>query len=402
LESLFSSLRTVKSHAGNDAGVNVLTDSHAFLRNRRLVGLRCLRCEFTTAELDFPNGCPECQELGHAANLFCVYEGHSEGAGSIDLPYDKVPQLGQGSTPLVPVPAGSLLRTGRGRAYFKLESANPTGSHKDRMAAYGVAHALSADKREVIAASSGNAGVSIAAFAAAVNLPCQIAVTPTCSVLYRALMEQHDAIVTECTDSLARWAYIADRCKDTNVYSLTNYALPAVGSPAIAIEGYKAIAVELAAAVQRDIDEVFVPVARGDLLWGLYLGFKELLDRKWIKGLPRLVAVEPFPRLALVLSGADYREQFEGKTRQWSTSGSTVTLQALKAVRRTNGRVEVIKDDEALRTRDRLARAGFSFELCAAAAYAAYLRSGNVANNSAMMDAVSVVIATANGRNDAL
>lgn len=266
----------------------------------------------------------------------------------------------------------------------------------------GVAHAKAIGKRGIIAASSGNAGVSIAAYAAAAELPCEIAVTPACNALYRALMTQHGALITECADSLARWSYVAARCKDDGVYALTNYALPAVGSPAIAIEGYKPIALELIADVKAKhgttIDEIYVPVARGDLLWGLYLGFNHAQDCGAITHLPKLIAVEPFARLAKVLAGNDYRDQYPGTTRQLSTAGSTVTLQALEAVRRTSGRVEIVADTEATVARDTLARAGFSFELCAAAAYAAYRRS----QHAVQPQSATIILATAHGSSDVL
>jgi len=322
----------------------------------------------------------------------------SDGTRSVvpPLPYNNVPDLGQGNTPLAPLPQRPQLD--KPPAFFKLESANPTGSHKDRMAAVGVAHARAIGKTTIIAASSGNAGVAIAAFSAVAGLKCEIAVTPGCSPMYRSLIERHGATVVECATSLARWKYVEDRCRDESFYSLTNYALPAVGSPPIAIEGYKAIALELAKdLVASEVHEIFVPVARGDLLWGLYLGYQHLLDCHVIKTIPVLVAVEPFARLSQVMNGADYRAQFQGTTLQLSTSGSTVTWQAVEAVRRSRGRVEVVTDEEALVARDELATAGFSLELCAAAAYQGYKRSSRRTDS-----AVSIIMATAHGSRDAL
>jgi threonine synthase len=315
------------------------------------------------------------------------------------LPYLDTPHLGEGATPLVALPV-RLVRPNPS-AFFKMESANPTGSHKDRMAAMGVTHAKMIGKRKIIAASSGNAGVSITAYAAAAGLPCEIAVTPSCNALYRALMMQHGAVVTECTDSLSRWTYVATQCRDETVYSLTNYALPAVGSPAIAIEGYKPVATELICDVKAKkyaaIDEVYVPVARGDLLWGMHLGFQHALDCGVISQLPKLIAVEPYARLSRVTAGGDYRDQFIGTTLQSSTSGSTVTFQALEAIRQSGGRVEVVADAEAIDARRTLAHAGFSFELCAAAAYAAYRRGANVKSSQG----IAVIIATSHGSRDA-
>jgi threonine synthase len=368
-------------------------------RNPQLAGLGCIRCDFQSELLDFPDGCPKCAAEGHASNLSCLYSTIGASTAELPLPYSAVPYLGQGNTPLVPVsPSRTPKQLNIHSAMFKMECANPTGSHKDRMAAVGVAHAQAQGKKTVIAASSGNAGVAIAAFSAAAGLHCEIAVTPGCSPLYRSLMARHGAKVTECASSLARWHYVADRCRDPAFYSLTNYSLPAVGSPAVAIEGYKPIALELMQDLKGgDIHEIFVPTARGDLLWGLYLGFKHLLDQNLIKAIPALVAVEPFPRLARVLAGADYRAQFEGATLQLSTAGSTVTLQALEAVRRSKGRVQVVADATALIARDELAAVGLSFELCAAAAYVACAQT-----TSSTASGASIIIATAHGSRDAL
>lgn len=374
-------------------------------RNPRLRGVACIRCYFQSELLDYASGCPACASEGHAANLCCVYDAHDahDGPhGDLPIPYSGVPNLGQGNTPLVALPnaLSKALRTANAitPVRFKMESANPTGSHKDRMAAFGVAHAAALGKTTVIAASSGNAGVAVAAFAATVGLHCEIVVTPECSFWYRALIERHGATLTECANSLARWHYVAERCSDPALYALTNFALPAVGSPAVAIEGYKPIAQELIRDMNGvDIREIFVPVARGDLLWGLYLGFKYLHDQRVIKTIPPLVAVEPFPRLVRVMAGHDYRASFEGKTLQLSTAGSTVTLQAIEAVRRSKGRVEVVADADALLARDELAGAGLCFELCAAGAYEAYRRAPTKFDN-----AESIIIATAHGSRDLL
>ena len=391
-------------HCSNECASAVPTSLHAHVsevtrRNPALRGLACIRCKFTTAELDFPDGCPFCARAGHAANLRCLYDTE-RGNTDLQLPYWATPHLGEGATPLVAL-AASLAGPAR-TAFFKMECANPTGSHKDRMAAMGVAHAKIIGKQSIIAASSGNAGVSIAAYAAAAGMPCEIAVTPACNALYRALMSQHGAVVTECADRLSRWTYVEMQCRDASVYSLTNYAQPAVGSPAIAIEAYKPVAIEMVSDVKAqraaDINEVYVPVARGDLLWGLYLGFKHALECDAIAAIPKLVAVEPYARLARVFAGGDYRAQMPGTTLQLSTSGSTVTFQAFEAVRLSGGRVEVVADAEAITARNALARAGFSFELCAAAAYAAYRRSPHTLSQQGS----AVVIATAHGSRDAL
>ena len=85
------------------------------------------------------------------------------------LPVDALPaQMGEGGTPLV---ESRRLGPALGiRLLFKLESLNPTGSYKDRIASVGAALATASGRRALIATSSGNAGAAIAAYAARAGL----------------------------------------------------------------------------------------------------------------------------------------------------------------------------------------------------------------------------------------
>jgi threonine synthase len=84
--------------------------------------------------------------------------------------------LGEGGTPLVALPrlAGAL---GIGALHAKLESTNPTGSYKDRIAARSMELAIADGRRGWIATSSGNAGTSFAAYGRRAGLPGLLCVT---------------------------------------------------------------------------------------------------------------------------------------------------------------------------------------------------------------------------------
>ncbi|MGQ9732865.1 MAG: threonine synthase, partial [Candidatus Zipacnadales bacterium] len=73
--------------------------------------------------------------------------------------------LGEGGTPLVPAPRLAK-HLGLSHLYLKLEQCNPTGSFKDRQIAVAFCKALEWGHRAFGIASSGNAGVSLAAFCA--------------------------------------------------------------------------------------------------------------------------------------------------------------------------------------------------------------------------------------------
>src|SRR5205823_10739172 len=74
----------------------------------------------------------------------------------------------EGWTPLV-------MRDWRGaRVHFKLESQMPTGSFKDRGTAVMLNHLMEVGVGPIHEDSSGNAGASLATYAAAAGIPCRI------------------------------------------------------------------------------------------------------------------------------------------------------------------------------------------------------------------------------------
>lgn len=113
----------------------------------------------------------------------------AERFGATDLP-----TLGEGDTPLVPL--DNLRRSlGCGPLWAKLESLNPTGSYKDRIAVVSVALARMAGKRGWIATTSGNAGAAMAAYGAKADLPGLLFVVDTMPAAKRAQLEAFGATV---------------------------------------------------------------------------------------------------------------------------------------------------------------------------------------------------------------
>ncbi len=176
---------------------------------------------------------------------------------------------------------------------------------------------------------------------------------------------------------------------------MTNFHLPTVGSHAFGIEGYKVIAQELLA--QSDgtgIDWVVVPSSRGDLGWGIHLGFRELLAPELR---PRIALVEPFPRLGPALDeNGDYRATFPGGTIAMpSIAGNTVTYQALTTIRESHGDAVVVTEAEGVRWNEMCWRVGLAMEASSTAALAAtdqLLTSGQIAEGASV-----VAVVTAHG-----
>ncbi|HTI35907.1 MAG TPA: pyridoxal-phosphate dependent enzyme [Miltoncostaea sp.] len=91
-------------------------------------------------------------------------------------PDTPIVSLGEGGTPLVPLPRLSA-RLGV-EVHAKLEGMNPTASFKDRGMTMAVSKAVEEGATAVICASTGNTSASAAAYAARAGLTA--AVMPAC------------------------------------------------------------------------------------------------------------------------------------------------------------------------------------------------------------------------------
>jgi threonine synthase len=345
--------------------------------NHTLVANQCIRCETRLELADYFTGCPLCLSNGYPSSVRQLYSAsawrlrNSQRRGMARyasyLPYSIFPSLGEGGTPLLaePMLADEL---GIAALFIKNEGQNPTGSHKDRMSALAIARALDVGASTVIAASSGNAGASIAAYSAHVRLQCEIVTTSDMNPMWRRAIRMAGARLVAAESPLYRWKYVEKRVAEFGWFPVTNYLTPPVGSNHFGIDGLKTIAFEIFEDTrQSEIDAIIVPTSRADLLWGVFEGYRLLQQLGALDRMPRLYAVEPFPRIEAVLRGSDHRTGFDGRTQQVSIAGSTVTYQAIDAITKSNGGVVVASDEDAAESQLALARCGLYVELSSAA-----------------------------------
>lgn len=377
--------------------------------NPALTGFSCIRCERSFEIGDYLSGCPVCLELGKPASV------RSEFSAQISpqpnpaergmmrfahlMPYTSWVTLGEGATPCLSFPAlaGQL---GADRVLIKNEGQNPTGSHKDRMSCLAVTRARDIGAGRIVAASSGNGGASLALYAASAGLPCSIVATPALPPIQRRAVESAGAELVFVEDSLERWNLMANMVAEEASFPATNFLNPPVGSNHYGVDGLQTIAYELAEDLDgAGIDAVIVPTSRGDLLWGLAEGFRRLKELRVIDALPRLFAVEPFARISTVLGGRGLNALHPGTTRLTSIGGSTVTYQAVAALRATEGRAVVVNEREVFADQLLLARHGCYAELSSAAALTglkSLLGDGTLARSDTV-----VLLVTSNGYKDA-
>lgn len=378
--------------------------------NRNLTGFSCMRTGTTYPVGDYLTGSPESIRQGRPANLRAIY-------GSLPalsrpsperglqryrdrLPYVAFPSLGEGGTPLVPAPRLAT-RLGIGSLWVKMESQNPTGSHKDRLSSLVVARALDLGRPCVAAASSGNGGASLAAYAAAAGLRCAVVTTDSIPACWKKALTAYNAEIVLTKTSRQRWEIMAEKVEAGEWYPATNFTSPVVGSNLFGLQGYKTIAYEMAEDLRGGApDALVIPVSRGDLLWGVYEGFRELVVEGVMARIPRLFAVEPFPRLTRVLAGDDDTGIFEGSTRLISIGGDTVAYQLVEGVRASGGGAVVVADDAAADDIGRLGCHGFYAEASSAVVFSA-VASLRAAGTLGADDAVAVVL-TSHGFKDGL
>jgi threonine synthase len=333
-----------------------------------VIALACVRCGIRYPISLIHEGCAACRAAGVHVSLKAVYATPPL-PGLVNQPYAYLFSLSEGNTPFTSSCALAKL-AGVGKLWIKDESRNPTGSHKDRMSALGITQALASGAHTVVLASSGNAALSAAHYAKAAGLRCAVAAYEGMPAVYADALDALGAQRFSFADNAGRWNFVRERAALPGYLALTNYHLPALGSAPLAIEGYKLIAQECfeQSCVPTDI---VVPTARGDLAWGIFAGFQELLQSGSIAVLPKIWIIEPFARLAQVLEGQSLHASFPGQTAQFSTAGATVTYLQYQAASASDGGAMVVGDEAAHAAREKLSALGISAELCAAAAFAA-------------------------------
>ncbi|MFR9729750.1 threonine synthase [Saccharopolyspora sp. MS10] len=323
--------------------------------NERLADLCCPRCGRSWPVADHPAGCPHCLDRGTPANLRCRFEGDSFG----ELAVLGARTLGEGGTPLFPLVPG--LAPAGIEVWVKNESANPTGSHKDRFSSGAAGRAAAAGYAGIVAASSGNAAVSLAAYAAASGLGCELAVTREVPAPVAAAVRAAGARLYLFDTAEQRWDFVRERGAEPDLLAVTNHARPVVGSSPFGVDSMRPIGWEIADGLGRLPEHVLLPTARGDLASGVHLGLREAARRR-DQPCPRVHLVEPFPRLSAVRAGASVHDSFPGSAASTpSIGGDSTTAQAWQVLEESGGS-PVVVDTGVERARLRLAGAGILLE----------------------------------------
>lgn len=345
-------------------------------------GLRCVHCAATYGLEPRHEGCPACATPAFRSGLTVDYDYEAVRASVGDGPLEEAGpgiwryrrllpvldrrheiSLGEGGTALVPVPrlADEL---GAAEVWVKDESRNPTWSFKDRNAAVAVSKGLEFGARTVVVATSGNHGVSVAAYAARAGLRCVALTYPGLSAAARVLMLAYGAHVAVTTPE-GRWTIMRRGMGEQGWYPAGNLTDIPTNS-AYGHEGYKTIAYELHAQLGRSVpDVVAVPTAYAEGLFGIWKGFAELRQLGRAAREPCMVACEPAGgplSTALRSGGGPIARVPRRPTVARGIGGTTNAYIGVAALTSSDGLVAEADDASILAAQADLAREGIFAE----------------------------------------
>ncbi|MCY3714838.1 MAG: pyridoxal-phosphate dependent enzyme [Chloroflexi bacterium] len=278
------------------------------------------------------------------------------------LPVQRRFSLGEGLTPLVP------LNWGGARFFAKLEYLNPTGSFKDRGVAVMLNHLAGAGVASAMDNSSGNAGASLAAYAALAGMKATVYVPKASAVASKkAHIRAYGGEIIESAHLPAE-IYAAARSR---VYASHAWNPSFVlGQQTAAWEIWEQLG-------RRAPTAVAAPVGHGGLFLGMFRGFLALRKAGLLERIPRMIAVQSAgvdPIVRAWEAGADTAANI---TRGNSVADGILVdepvrgRQILRAIADSHGLALRVDNDAILAAQQRLHARGFMVEATSAVPVAA-------------------------------
>ena len=256
----------------------------------------------------------------------------------------------------------------------------PTGSYKDRGTAVLLNYLKQSGITEIIEDSSGNAGASYAAYAAAFGLTARILVPARAPKAKKAQIAAMGARVEVIEGTRQTVSEAALAASEEIFYASHNW------QPYF-IEGTKTLAFEIWEQSGFSVpDNIVVPLGYGSNVIGLYLGFQELTASGEIDRMPRIFGAQAANCAALFAAwkagGVDTPFDAGETIADGIASEKPVRVSdVMVAVRESGGGIEVASETEIAAAFNAFAGRGFFVEPTSATAGAVFdkiLRSGRV------------------------
>lgn len=267
--------------------------------------LKCLKCGQRHAPT---KGLYTCKKCGGKLEILYDYDAIAEKISKKELAkrragvwkyFELLPvverknivTLDEGGMPLLE--AKNLARElGMRRLLLKDETKNPTASFKDRPMSVGLSKAVEFGARKVVTASSGNAAIALAAYAAKAGIECHAFVPAGAAESKLAQLSMYGAHVVKVASK-----GVGDPTYEFMRASWKKFGwhpIPSCGAfNPYQPEGSKTMSYEICEQLGwRVPDWVVVPVGAGTLLSGNARGYFEFEQLDLVEGVPRLAAVQ--------------------------------------------------------------------------------------------------------------
>lgn len=258
--------------------------------------------------------------------------------------------LGEGLTPLLE--AKTLAREiGVKSLWIKDEAQNPTGSFKDRGLAVAISRAKEFGIKKVAIPSAGNAGGSLAAYAARAGIEAHVFMPRDTPVANQVEVQQYGAVLT-LVDGLINdcGRIIAERKAAEGWFDVSTLKEP------YRVEGKKTMGYEIAEQLNWSLPDVIIyPTGGGTGLIGMWKAFNELEEMGWIGNKrPRMVSVQAEGCAPIVRAFDEGKEAAEPWRNAATVASGLRVPQAvadflmLRVLRESNGTALSVSDDEML------------------------------------------------------
>ena len=352
--------------------------------------------------------CPECSSTHKSGQpLNGVLEVELSGTLESNDPLEFLPVEGQ-YFPAIPVGNTPLWQPeklqkiyGFPELYLKDDGVNPTGSLKDRASFLVAAFARKHGIREVVVASTGNAGSSMAGVGAAAGLKVRLFLPKTAppAKMIQALQYGADLVLADKNYDQAFSLSLEYSKRRGGMNRNTAY------NP-MTIEGKKTVSIEIFKQLKKAPDHVFVSVGDGVIMSGVYKGFRDLLQLGRIDKIPVVHAVQASGSDAIcrAMESGDFDGQAESRVRAAKTVADSISVDtpsnghlALKNLKAFGGHCFTVTDEEILCAQKELSSTcGLFSEPAAATAYAGFLKQKAALDSNE----TCVVLLTGNGLKD--
>jgi threonine synthase len=275
--------------------------------------------------------------------------------------------LGEGGTALVRsthVGPGLGLRN----LFFKLEQQNPTLSFKDRYVALTINLAHHFGFRGTVVSSTGNLGVSVAAYSSKYGMRCRFVAPDDLprSVLGEAVLLGAEVDRVKKEQRFARFEEVA---AERDWFPVGLFLPRRIQNP-FGIEAYRTFAYELIEDLGTAPDAVLFPCARGNGLYGAWKGFQDGRTWGWSDKLPRMIACQPVGANSLEVSlqtgSPSAVELPAADSVARSICETSASDKALSAIRSSHGAAASASDCEIIAAVKVLGREGINAEASAA------------------------------------